>query len=72
MTNMHGARGEHLHPRHVWASLYASGPSPGLLLEWRRTPDGWEGLVVMASGGGVAKWGVAMSWVDARSIEPAG
>src|SRR5262245_48898189 len=32
--------------RHGWVSADEHGQVPGLLLEWRDTPEGWQGSVV--------------------------
>jgi hypothetical protein len=44
------------------------GRQPGLLLEWRRTPAGWQGRVVhpvLTPGG----WYVVEDWLPAESLE---
>ena len=32
--------------RHCWVTADEHGRVPALLLEWRETPDGWQGRVV--------------------------
>lgn len=48
-------------PCHVWVD-----GSPGLLLEWRRTPDGaWSGRCVISQDGQAVE-----VWMAARRISP--
>jgi len=63
----------HAFPKHVWIDVTGSSTSrsPGLLLEWRRTPSGWEALCVYASGGGNRRWSLTEAWVRAEHVSPA-
>ena len=56
---------------HVWVCVtgtWGDTANPGLLLEWRRTPDGrWEALVIWVfvhSGG----WDVRQGWMRADHV----
>lgn len=44
----------------------------GILVDWRRHPlrEGWQGLVVTASGGGEHPWSLSMEWRDAERLRP--
>jgi hypothetical protein len=60
-------------PQHVWVCVtgtWGDSRVPGLLLEWRRTPDRrWEGLVVWVqtySGG----WDLRQGWMRAEHVRP--
>jgi hypothetical protein len=44
----------------------------GILLEWRRAPHGWEGLVIYGTGGGEVPWSAHLSWVRATYLRPIG
>lgn len=68
-----GTRG-HTFPRHVWVNVSGSSTSrsPGLLLEWRKAPDGrWEALVAYASGGGSHAVSMTTAWVRQEHVSPA-
>lgn len=56
--------------KHCWVTTSA-GRLPGLLLEWRRRPDGWNGRVVHAvpadEDGG---WVVVEEWLPAGLLDP--
>jgi hypothetical protein len=61
--------------QHVWVvdALGQPGRWPGLLVEWRRTPeDGWEARVVYATAepGGAATARVIERWLPAAVLEP--
>src|SRR3954469_13110079 len=63
--------------RHVWVDLtntWGDKAEPGILLDWRRGRQGWEGLVIRAStystGSGTA-FTVMQSWVPRTLIRPA-
>lgn len=56
--------------RHCWVTSDEHGRVPGLLLEWRETPDGWEGRVVrpvldMED----EKWRPREEWIPASLLE---
>lgn len=44
--------------------------TPGILVEWRRTGSGWEGLVLYARGGGELPWTVQLRWVRETDLRP--
>jgi hypothetical protein len=46
------------------------GRTPGLLLEWRRTAAGWQGLVVHPQPDGPT-WSLVEEWLSADRLEPA-
>ena len=55
--------------RHCWVTADEHGRVPALLLEWRETPDGWQGRVVrpvldMEDG----KWRPREEWLPAESL----
>lgn len=54
--------------KHCWVTTSA-GRQPGLLLEWRRRPDGWHARVVhpVPDGGG---WVVVEEWLPTALLEP--
>ncbi|WP_188780099.1 hypothetical protein [Marmoricola endophyticus] len=58
--------------RHCWVSDPADGSRrvrrPGLLLEWRRTPSGWEGRVAYAAQLREGRWALVEEWVPAASL----
>ncbi|MET1059746.1 MAG: hypothetical protein ABWX84_09120 [Nocardioides sp.] len=54
--------------RHCWVSDAADHHGvkrPGLLLEWRQGPSGWEGRVVYAVRVRAAGWASMEEWVPA-------
>lgn len=55
--------------RHCWVRDEAAPdtPWPGLLVEWRRAPDGWEGLVTYAVRAGSTVT-LTQAWVPAGSL----
>ena len=60
--------------RHCWVGDAADGHGvkrAGLLLEWRRAPDGWEGRVVYAANLRAGRWASVEEWVPAALLEPA-
>jgi hypothetical protein len=68
-----GQRG-HTAPRHVWVNVTRNPAyrSPGLLLDWRRCPDGrWEALVLWAEGGGNIRPRSHVEWVRQEHVLPA-
>ena len=60
----------HTAPQHVWVRVTGrwSEQAPGLLLEWRRRPRGWEALVIWVAGGGMRAWDVRQGWVSAAHV----
>jgi hypothetical protein len=63
---------------HVWVKLDLDGPRaplPGLVLDWRRTPKGWEAWVVTvetySTGVGQASM-VRQGWRPVTYLRPAG
>jgi hypothetical protein len=63
---------------HVWVKLDLDGPRaplPGLVLDWRRTPKGWEAWVVTvetySTGTGEASM-VRQGWRSVAHLRPAG
>jgi hypothetical protein len=63
---------------HVWVKLDLDGPRPplpGLVLDWRRTPVGWEAWVVTvetySTGSGHASM-VRQGWRALAHLRPAG
>jgi len=65
---LRNAGGEDLAPvKRCWV-LEDGGRQPGLLLEWRRTPAGWQGRVVHpvrhTSG-----WVIVEDWLSAQVLE---
>lgn len=58
--------------RHCWVRVDEHGLVPALLLEWRRTPTGWEGRVVrpvldMED----EKWRPREEWLPAEQLQEA-
>ena len=59
--------------RHCWVSGAAdeSGVKrPGLLVEWRSAPTGWEGRVVYAAELRAGTWALVEEWVAASLLAP--
>ena len=63
--------------RHCWVSEAvdeAGEKRPGLLLEWRQSPSGWEGLVVYAARLRVtparSRWGLVQEWLPGDLLTP--
>jgi hypothetical protein len=56
-------------PRHCWVGDGRAARWPGVLLEWRSTPLGWEGRVAygVASGDSVR---LVEQWVTAKHLTP--
>ncbi len=57
--------------KHCWITG-DEGKVPGLLLEWRRRPDGWHARVVRPIPDGVGGWVVVEEWLPAGLLEPLG
>ena len=73
--------GERIHPvppaaraapplKHCWVTD-RHGRLPALLLEWRRTPTGWQGRVVRPALESYG-WVVVEDWLPAELLEPVG
>jgi hypothetical protein len=59
--------------RHCWVGdpLDEEGEKrPGLLLEWRQGPEGWQGLVVYAARVRPGSWGLVQEWLPSASLTP--
>jgi hypothetical protein len=53
--------------RHVWVRMpFSPVQCAGLVLGWRRTPDGWEGLVTFIEPQGR----VVTDWLPADHLRP--
>lgn len=62
--------------RHCWVVGAGLGETdgvktPGLLVEWRRTPSGWEGRVVYLARLAPARWALVEEWLPAEALAPA-
>ena len=70
-----GAVTGYMAPRHVWVTdpsgFVRAYRSPGVVLDQRRGPEGWEVFVLWAEGGGNVKPRVAMEWLPAERVTPA-
>jgi hypothetical protein len=70
-TTAPGSAAEIEHPgRHCWVSapVDASKPRPGLLLEWRRAGNLWEGRVVYVAQLRPGRWATVEEWVPAELL----
>ena len=59
--------------RHCWVTADEHGRVPALLLEWRDTPDGWQGRIVrpvLDMEGG--RWRPWEEWLPAENISQSG
>ena len=58
--------------RHCWIAgpVDGVGPRVGLLLEWRHSADGYEGLVVYPSQLRTGRWATVMEWLPAPLLSP--
>lgn len=59
--------------RHCWVAGAADGHGakrPGLLVEWRQAPTGWEGRVVYAAHLRPESWSLVEEWVPAALLTP--
>lgn len=59
--------------RHCWVADAADGcgvKRPGLLAEWRRTGDRWEGRVVYAAQLRTGVWQLVEEWLPAELLTP--
>ena len=53
--------------RHVWVKpAFVPVEAPGLVLIWKRTPDGWQALVTWIESGGR----VVTDWVEPAELRP--
>lgn len=60
--------------KHCWVTAPVDGGSrrPGLLLEWRRTPEGrWEGRVCYAAELRPGRWATVEEWLDSELLSTA-
>ncbi len=59
--------------RHCWVSDavdHLGEKRPGLLVEWRRTPAGWEGRVAYAAALRPGEWALVEEWLPADLLTP--
>jgi hypothetical protein len=72
-TPQPAAEGERSVGRHCWVQGPAEdpGPFPGLLLAWRRGPEGWLGRVAYVLLDEHARPVLIDTWVAAASLRPA-
>ncbi|WP_435741581.1 hypothetical protein [Nocardioides sp. SYSU DS0663] len=58
--------------RHCWVADGSGGGArrPGLLVEWRQTPSGWEGRVVYGALLRPGVWGLVEEWLPAARLTP--
>jgi hypothetical protein len=61
--------------RHCWVTRGAGAGDagekrPGLLVEWRRGPEGWEGRVVYLSLAAPGRWVLSEEWLPAPWLAP--
>ena len=59
--------------RHCWVSEAVDGlgvKRPGLLIEWRQSPSGWEGRVVYAASLRASDWALVEEWIPASRLVP--
>ncbi len=59
--------------RHCWVADAVDGAGtrrPGLLVEWRRAGDGWEGRVTYAVRLREGRWASVEEWVPAAQLTP--
>lgn len=59
--------------RHCWVADPVDGAAekrPGLLLEWRRAPQGWEGRVTYAAQPRPGSWALVEEWLPASALAP--
>ena len=59
--------------RHCWVAGAADDEGvkrPGLLVEWRAAPDGWEGRVVYAARLRSGAWALVEEWLPASLLTP--
>ena len=59
--------------RHVWVSDPAAPARPlaGLLIDWRRDPDGWWGRVILSTSSLEGRATVTDTWLPAKRLRPA-
>ncbi|MDX6326763.1 MAG: hypothetical protein QOK15_3117 [Nocardioidaceae bacterium] len=60
--------------KHCWvrAPVDGGGSRPGLLLEWRKTPEGrWEGRVSYAAELRPGRWATVEEWLGAELLSTA-
>lgn len=59
--------------RHCWVADTVDGlgmKRPGLLVEWRRSGQDWQGRVVYAAQPRPGRWVLVEEWVDAALLTP--
>lgn len=59
--------------RHCWVAGAVDDlgvKRPGLLVEWRRTPGGWEGRVVYAASLRAGDWALVEEWLPSDLLTP--
>ncbi|MBU1801187.1 hypothetical protein [Nocardioides sp.] len=59
--------------RHCWVADAVDGHGvkrPGLLVEWRQVPEGWEGRVVYAARVRQSSWLLVEEWLPAALLTP--
>jgi hypothetical protein len=59
--------------RHCWVADAVDGlgvKRPGLLVEWRRAGESWEGRVVYAAQFRPGRWVTVEEWVEAALLTP--
>lgn len=59
--------------RHCWVAGAVDGRGvkrPGLLVEWRPAPAGWEGRVVYAACVRADGWSLVEEWLPASQLAP--
>ncbi|WP_205473503.1 hypothetical protein [Nocardioides sp. SYSU D00038] len=59
--------------RHCWVADALDGDGvkrPGLLVEWRQGPGGWQGRVVYAARARVDDWVLVEEWLPAELLTP--
>ena len=57
--------------RHCWVSDAADGRGvkrPGLLIEWRQSSAGWQGLVVYAAELRPGQWALVEEWLASELL----
>ena len=68
-----GSTGDECPTRHCWVSDAVDGlgvKRPGLLVEWRRAGEVWQGRVIYAAQPRPGRWVMVEEWVDATLLTP--
>jgi hypothetical protein len=63
--------GQPVQRRHCWVIEAHGERHPALLLEWRKGPAGWRGLVTYVTGAGDA-YTLMQRWIPADQLRSAG